>query len=92
MRRIIGAAVAVAAMARGAAAQNEAALRAAFEGKTVAVRIDMPATSQGVSVYPQDAMPVNFREVAQRLKDNGTALKMGAQVMVTKVVVKKDHI
>jgi hypothetical protein len=37
-------------------------------------------------------MPVNFREVAQRLKDNGTALKMGTPVMVTKVVVKKEHI
>ena len=92
MRRIIGAALAAAAMARGAAAQNEGALRAAFEGRTVTVRIDMPATSQGVSVDPQDAMPVNFREVAQRLKDNGTALKMGTQVMVTKVVVKKEHI
>jgi len=92
MRKFIGTAVALALVARGAAAQNEGALRAAFEGKTVAVRIDMPATSQGVNVYPQDAMPVNFREVAQRLKDNGTALKMGTSVMVTKVVVKKDHI
>jgi hypothetical protein len=92
MRKIIGAAVALAAMARGASAQNEAALRQAFEGRTVAVKIDMPATSQGVSVYPLDGMPVDFRELAQRLKDNGTALKSGASVMVTKVVVKKDHI
>jgi hypothetical protein len=92
MRKIIGAAVALAAMARGAAAQNEAALRQAFEGRTVAVKIDMPATSQGVNVYPLDGMPVDFREVAQRLKDNGTSLKMGSTVMVTKVAVKKDHI
>ncbi|AHG90111.1 hypothetical protein J421_2574 [Gemmatirosa kalamazoonensis] len=92
MRRIIGAAVALAAMARGAAAQNEAALRQAFEGRTVAVKIDMPATSQGVNVYPQDGMPLDYRELAQRLKDNGTALKMGTSIMVTKVVVKKDHI
>jgi hypothetical protein len=41
---------------------------------------------------PAEAMPVNFREVADRLKDNGTAIKMGQQVMVTKVVVKKSHI
>jgi hypothetical protein len=92
MRTIIGTALALAVVARSAAAQNEGALRAAFEGKTVTVRIDMPATSQGVNVYPQDAMPVNFREVADRLKGNGTALKMGTSVMVTKVVVKKDHI
>ncbi|MDF2770753.1 MAG: hypothetical protein K0S86_246 [Geminicoccaceae bacterium] len=69
-------------------AQNEAVLRQAFEGKVVTVKIDMPATQRGVDVYPLDPMPVNFREVAQRLKDNSTALKIGQQVMVTKVLVK----
>ena len=71
-------------------AQNEAILRQAFEGKVVTVKIDMPATQQGVDVYPLDQMPVNFREVAERLKDNSTALRIGQQVMVTKVVVKKN--
>lgn len=75
---------------RTLAAQNEAALRAAFEGRIVTVKMDMPATSRGVEVYPQQTMPVNFREVAERIKDNGVALKMGQQVMVTKVVVKRD--
>ena len=90
MRAIIGAAALAAVVARGAGAQNEGALRAAFEGKTVTVRIDMPATSQGVDVFPLEQMPVDFREVAQRLKDNGTALRMGQQVMVTKVLVNKN--
>jgi len=71
-------------------AQNEAILRQAFEGKVVGVKIDMPATQQGVDVYPFDQIPVDFREVAQRLKDNSTALRIGQQVMVTKVVVKKN--
>src|SRR5687767_13151126 len=69
-------------------AQNETILRQAFEGKVVSVKIDMPATQRGVDVYPLDQMPVNFREVAQRLKDNSTSLKIGQQVMVTKVLVK----
>ena len=44
-------------------------------------------------MYPLDQMPVNFREVAERLKDNSTALKIGQQVMVTKVLVKgNSHI
>ena len=74
-------------------AQNEPALRQAFEGKVVSVKIDMPATQRGVDVYPLDQMPVNFREVAERLKDNSTALKIGQQVMVTKVLVKgNSHI
>jgi len=69
-------------------AQTEAALRQAFEGKVVTVKIDMPATSKGVDVYPLEKTPIDFPELAQRLKDNSTALKMGQQVMVTKVLVK----
>jgi hypothetical protein len=69
-------------------AQNEAILRQAFEGKVVSVKIDMPATQKGVDVYPLDQMAVNFRDVAQRLKENSTALRIGQQVMVTKVQVK----
>ena len=61
-------------------AQNEAILRQAFEGKVVSVKIDMPATQKGVDVYPLDEMPVNFRDVAQRLKDNSTSLRIGQQV------------
>ena len=76
--------------AQPALGQNESVLRQAFEGKTVTVKIDMPATSRGVDVYPLEAMAVDFREVAQRLKDNSTALRIGQQVMVTKVVVKKN--
>ena len=90
MRAVLGAALALAAGPRGAAAQSEGALRAAFEGKTVAVRIDMPATSQGVDVYPLDGVPLDVREVAERLKEHGTALRIGQQAMVTKVVVKKN--
>jgi len=82
--------LALALLARPALAQNETALRQAFEGNVVAVKIDMPATSKGVDVYPLEPMPVAFREVAQRLKDNSTALRIGQQVMVTKVLVKKN--
>jgi hypothetical protein len=84
--------VALAAVVRTASAQNEGALRAAFEGRAITLKVDMPATSQGIDVYPQEAMPVDFREVAQRLKDNGTAIRTGQQVMITKVSVKKAHI
>ena len=71
-------------------AQNEAVLRQAFEGKVVTVKIDMPATSKGIDVYPLEPMAVDFREVAQRLKDNSTSLRIGQQVMITKVFVKKN--
>jgi hypothetical protein len=90
MRAILCAGLALAAVTRGAAGQDEAALRAAFEGKIVTARIDMPATSEGVDVYPFDATPVDFRAVARRMKEYGTAVKVGQQVMITKVLVKKD--
>jgi hypothetical protein len=90
MRLVLAVALALAVAPRGASAQNEAALRAALEGKTVTVRLDMPATSQGVDVYPQDAAPLDVRELAERLKANGTALRIGQQAMITKVVVKKN--
>src|SRR4029453_9790774 len=70
--------------------QNEAILRQTFEGKVVAVKIEMPATSRAVDVHPPRQRPVDFPELAQRIKDNSTALRIGQQVMVTKVVVKKN--
>ncbi|HUQ83733.1 MAG TPA: hypothetical protein VM076_21455 [Gemmatimonadaceae bacterium] len=89
MRAFMYAALVV-AVATPLQAQNEAILRQAFEGKVVTVKIDMPATQRGVDVYPLDQMPVNFREVAERLKDNSTSLKIGQQVMITKVLVNKN--
>jgi hypothetical protein len=90
MRHHLAIPFAIALLAHTARAQNESALRQAFEGKVVTVRIDMPATSKGVDVYPLDPMAVDFREVAQRLKDNSTSLRIGQQVMITKVLVKKN--
>lgn len=71
-------------------AQSEAVLRAALEGRMLTVKIDMPGTSKGIDVFPEEAMPVDWRDVAQRLKDNGTSLRIGQSSMITKVVVKKD--
>ncbi len=82
--------VALAIAAPNVQAQNEAALRGAFEGKTLTLKVDMPATSRGLDVFPEEAMSVNWREMADRMKDNGTALKIGQSIMITKVVVKKN--
>jgi hypothetical protein len=92
MRTRVGAALSLAVAAQDATAQSEAALRAAFEGRTVAVRIDMPGTSRGVDVRPLDPTPLDFRELAQRLKDNGTAVRMGQSMTVTKVAVRGSHV
>lgn len=90
MRSLIILCVASATIAAPIAAQNEAALRAAFEGKLVSVKVAMPGTSRGIDVFPEQQTQVNWRQVADRIKEDGTSLKIGDQVMITKVVVKKD--
>lgn len=92
MKRWIMAAAAATSLSLSAHAQNEASLRSAFEGRMVTVKVEMPATAKGIDVFPDQAMPVNWREMADRQKDNGTALRSGQTVMITKVVVKRDHI
>jgi hypothetical protein len=92
MRQLGALLVALVLPLSAAQAQNEAALRRAFEGTTVVVRIDMPGTSSGVNVYPDQSMPIDFPDVAEKLKKYGTALRNGDQIMVTKVKVKADLI
>ena len=73
-------------------AQSEAVLREAFEGRQVALRIAMPGSSTGVDVYPTDPHPLDHPRYADRLKDNGTAIRAGETAMVTKVRVKSKHV
>lgn len=75
-------------VASQAQAQSEAALRDYFEGKTVVVKIDMPATQAGIDVYADARRPIDFDEYTRRVKDSGIALRNGDSVMITKVRVK----
>ena len=71
-----------------AQAQGEAELREFFEGKSVRVKMDMPATQQGVDVFPDARRPINFEEYSARVKANGISIKNGDSVMVTRVRLK----
>ena len=73
-------------------AQSEADLKRYFEGKRVTLRIDMPATEQGVDIYPGTGQPLDHTRYASRLKDNGTAIQAGDDAMVTRIRVKSSHI
>ncbi len=73
-------------------AQDEAALRRYFEGRTVQVRIDMPATSKGIDVWPHRDPPLDAPEYAERLRRHGIALVMNQPAMITRVKVKGKHI
>src|SRR5437667_1885177 len=80
------------ALAAPAAAQNEDALRSFFEGKRVALKIDMPGTSDGVDVRPDAGRALDYRQYGDRLKTYGVALRAGDSAAVTLVKVKKDLI
>ena len=84
--------LALVAVARPVAAQTEDHLRIFFEGKPVKVKIDMPGADDGVDVFPGRTQTVDFPKHASRLKQYGTALKRGDEVMITKIKVKKDMI
>ena len=80
--------LALAAAAAPAFAQSEPALKDFFEGKSVRVKIDMPASQQGIDVYPDARRPINFDQYSARLKATGIAIRAGDAVLVTKVHVK----
>ena len=90
--RTIFAIVSLVGAGTAAYAQDEAALRRAFEGTSVVARIDMPATSAGVEVHPTASTPVDFRKVGDLIKADGIGVHRGDAITVTKVVVKARHV
>lgn len=72
--------------------QSQAELERFFEGKMAVVKIDMPASKDGVDVHPERAQPINYSKYGKRLKQHGTALRPGDRVMITKLKLKERHI
>jgi len=73
-------------------AQTEDALKEFFEGKMVVVKLDMPATQNGIDVYADARRPINFDEYSARVKATGIAIRSGEPVMVTKIKLKEKLI
>ncbi|HEX4950221.1 MAG TPA: hypothetical protein VFZ34_26375, partial [Blastocatellia bacterium] len=73
-------------------AQSEAVLQQAFEGKSVIVKIDMPATHQGIDLYPNRDRLMDFDSYQRRLKQFGAALRAGDPVLITRIRVKDKNI
>jgi len=81
------------ASAASAAAQTEATLRSFFEGKFVMLRIDMPATSDGVDIRVVDsAGAMDSKSYADRVRRYGTSIRTGESVKVTQIRLKDDLI
>ena len=85
-------ALALAATTGPALAQSESELKAYFEGRTVAVKLEMPGSADGIDVFPGAARAIDFASHARRLKHFGTAYRKGDEALVTKIKVKDDLI
>lgn len=70
----------------------EVELKRYFEGKRVTLKIDMPATSEGVDIHPERSQRLSYSEYGDRIKKAGTAIRTGESIMITKVKVKDKHI
>jgi hypothetical protein len=79
-------------LALPAFAQDEGALREAFEGKVVAPRMDMPGSSDGVTISLDERPSVDFGKVQASLKLYGVAIANGRHATVTRLKVKKSVI
>ena len=58
-----------------ALAQTEAALKSYFEGKMVRLRLDMPATQEGIDIYPDAQRPLDLGAYSNRLKSYGVSFR-----------------
>lgn len=75
-----------------ASGQTSEVLNASLVGRVATVRLDMPATKDGVDVYPDRRPAIDLGSYGRRLKENGIALRPGDRIMITKVKVKDSHI
>jgi hypothetical protein len=86
--RLMMSAVTVLIFAGAVCAQTEADLKQYFEGKRVELKIDMPATKDGITIYPEKYQHLNFNDYSKRLKQFGIAVREGDRIMITKIKVK----
>jgi hypothetical protein len=77
------------ALAQDSREAAQAKLTQAFQGKSVSLKMDMPATNKGVVVA---AGSIDQEKYQKRLKTYGTAIKNGEATVITGVRISGDEI
>lgn len=72
--------------------QTPASIAEFFEGRTVAVKLDMPGSQQGVDIYPQRPQALDTKSYGNRMREFGPSLRNGDSAIVTKVKVKDNNV
>ena len=73
-------------------AQTEDHPKRYFEGRRVEIKIDMPATKDGINVYPERNQLIDYNRYGNLLKTFGISVREGDRIMITKIKVKDKHI
>jgi len=92
MLRLIGFLIIIFSAISPVWAQSETDLKQSFEGRTVTLRIDLPATKAGVNIYPERSQPFDYREYENRIKRHGAFVRGFEVVTITTLKVKGKHI
>jgi hypothetical protein len=80
------------ALAGRAPAQDENALKNAFMGRQVSIRVDMPASHKGVDLRFDRDVPFDLKENSDRIRAHDAAIRAGDMMPVTYIKVKGDLI
>jgi hypothetical protein len=80
------------AMANDAQDAREKVLRQFFEGRSVTVFLDMPASYKGVDLAVGQREPLDAGQHARRLVEMGVSLREGTKVLITRINLKDDLI
>jgi hypothetical protein len=83
---------AVSAMANDEQDSRERILRQFFEGRSVTVFIDMPASSKGVDLQIGQPEPLDAGKHARRIGEMGVSVREGTRIPVTRINLKDDLI
>ncbi|MEO5763233.1 MAG: hypothetical protein ABIR28_13085 [Vicinamibacteria bacterium] len=75
-----------------AQAQSEEALRNAFMGRRVTIRVDMPASHKGIDLRFDKPVPFDLKENSDRIREHDASLVAGDSIPVTFIKVKGDLI
>src|SRR5579872_45002 len=75
-----------------AQAQSEAALKSYFEGKRAILKLDMPASKEGIEIYPQARQAMNPKRYQSRLAQFGPSMQKGDSFTITSVRVNEKSI
>lgn len=92
MKNILTVVISVLFFGISVTAQTKSDLKRYFEGQYVRLKIDMPATKDGVNIYADRSQSLDFSEYAQRLKKHGVAIRRGEEIMITKIKVEGKHV